>query len=202
MSSIWCPKCQFKKSRSTKCPQCGFVEEDNTKTYQVPTGIRARTVNSKPQLKSNYTEPKKLYMMTCDVCGNDIAVKATSCPHCGDTKTKNLVLKVLKIIGVIIAIIIVIDIILMSIGIAIIGEATKPENVHKVMNKVHQDNVEMVNKHMSKIVTTQPSKTYNNRLKEQERIRQKDIQKKQQELTRLQKESEEAKRKLSDQLKQ
>lgn len=202
MPSIWCPKCQFNKKRSALCPQCGFVEEDNSKTYQAPTGIKARTLNGKPQLKSNYEEPKKSYMMTCDVCGNDIAVKATSCPHCGDTKTKNLVWKVLKIIAIVITVMVVIDIILMSFGIALLNEAAKPENVNKIMNKVHQDNVEMMSRHMSKIMPTQPQVTYTNTLKEEERLRQLKIQKQQRELARLQKESEEAKRKLSEQLKQ
>lgn len=202
MSSIWCPKCQFKKSRSAKCPECGYLEEDNTKTYQVPTGVKARTLEGKSQLKSNYAESKNSYMMTCDVCGNDIAVKATSCPHCGDTKTKNLVWKILKIIGVVIAVMIVIDIILMSLGIVLLNEAAKPENIHKVLDKVHKDNVEMINKHISKIVTTQPQVTYTNTLKEKERIRQLEIQKKQREISRLQRESEEAKIKLNEQLKQ
>lgn len=201
MPSIWCPKCQFNKKRSALCPQCGFAEVDNTKTYQAPTGIKARTLKGKPQLKSNYVESKKSYMIACDVCGNDIAVKATSCPHCGDTKTKNLVWKVLKIIAIVITVIIVLDIIFMSFGIALLNEAAKPENVNKIMNKIHQDNVEMINKHMSKIITTQPQVTYTNTLKEKERVRQLEINKKQQDLARLEKESEEAKKILSEQLK-
>ncbi len=200
MPSIWCPKCQFNKSRSDKCPQCGFTEEDNTKTYQAPAGIKARTLKANSQFKSSYAEPNKTYMMTCEVCGNNIAVKATSCPHCGDTKTKNLVWKILKIIGVVLAVIIVIDIILMSLGIAFLNKVAKPENVQKVMNKVHQENVEMINRHMNKIVTIQPSATYKNTFKEQERVRQLEIRKKQQEIARLQRQSEDAKKKLSEQL--
>ncbi len=114
MSSIWCPKCQYNKKKEQKCPKCGHIEEDHYKEQK--------------------TISNKKYMTKCKVCDNNIAVKATSCPHCGDIKSKNLFWKIIKILAIVIITIVIIDIILASIGIIILGSSI--ETINKQSNKI------------------------------------------------------------------
>lgn len=83
--------------------------------------------------KSNKQSFNKSYMKECEVCGNKIAVKATSCPHCGDTKSKNLFWKIIKIVAIIVAILFTLQVIVASIGIAIVGNIwnNTNEQTHK-----------------------------------------------------------------------
>jgi len=119
--AIWCKKCQTKLING-KCTKCGYEEE--AKTYQVPKNKGVRKINGINQNMG--------FMIPCDICGEQIAVKATSCPHCGDTKSKNLFWKIIKIIGIIIAVIFILDIILASVGIAIFSSSIKEINKQQI----------------------------------------------------------------------
>ena len=81
--SMWCEKCN-KVTYGKKCDFCG-----HTNTEKKTQKNKTKKINKKT---------KNIKMTECNVCNEQIAVKATSCPHCGDTKTKNLVWKIIKII--------------------------------------------------------------------------------------------------------
>ena len=82
------------------------------------------------------------YMKECEVCGKKIAVKATSCPHCGDIKSKNLFWKIIKIIAILIAALFILEVILTSIGIAIFSNAL--DNVNKELDKSNQTMIKQI----------------------------------------------------------
>ncbi len=123
MSSIWCPKCQYNKKKEQKCPKCGHIEENHYKEQK--------------------TISNKKYMTKCKVCDNNIAVKATSCPHCGDIKSKNLFWKIIKIIAIVTITIFIINIILASIGIVIIGSSI--ETIDKQYKKITNETIKNIN---------------------------------------------------------
>lgn len=113
--AVFCPKCGKKTYNEYNCDHCQHEIKAQDSTQQ------------KFKVKTQYTTP-------CSVCGNDIAVKATSCPYCGDTKSKNLFWKIIKIIVIVMAVMFVVNLILASIGIVLFkNEMTK---VNKEMTKV------------------------------------------------------------------
>ena len=125
---------------------------------------------------------KKTYTRPCDVCNNDIAVKAISCPHCGDIKSKNLFWKIVKIIFIVIAVLFIIDIILLSMGIVFFDDIMK--GVQKQTVEMHEKTMKDFNKQFEKSIKIQPTtinipNTYQTKLQEKERQRQLDIQRKQ-----------------------
>lgn len=112
-----------------------------------------REEESKPDYSKQAFKHKKIktkYMVPCEVCGNRIAVKATSCPYCGDTKSKNLFWKIVKIIAIVIAALFILKVILTSIGIAIFSNSL--DNASKELNKSNQKMIKQINDIKSPII--------------------------------------------------
>lgn len=163
--------------------------EDTSKSYTIPKPKKARILTPEKNMK-------KTYMIPCNICGNDIAVKATSCPHCGDTKSKNLFWKIIKIIFIVLAVLFIIQVILASIGIAILDD-----QMDKTIEQLDKQNKQMIkNINNIKPPTINLPNTYQSKMKEDERRRQLAILRKRRELQRLQQESENAKTQLKAQI--
>ncbi len=141
--SVWCEKCQKTTFNEKKCDHCGQNPKKEVKTYQVPKNNGARKTKGK-------------FLIPCDICGEKIAVKATSCPYCGDTKSKNLFWKIVKIIGIVIAIMFILEVIVTTIGISIIGNSfnninKQNEKMIKDINKQSQEMLRKQNERMKNI---------------------------------------------------
>lgn len=196
--SMWCEKCNKVNYSKGKCEHCGHIPNNTSPTYTVPKNKGAKVTQDISQNKIKIS-----YMIPCDICGNDIAVKATSCPYCGDTKSKNLFWKIIKIIFIVIVVLFIIDIILVSMGIVFFDDIVK--GVQKETTIMHQKTFNEFNKQIEKSLQIKPTtinlpNTYQSKLQEKERQRQLEIQRKHRELQRLQRESEIAKRKLKEEM--
>jgi len=190
--SMWCEKCNKVNYSKGKCDHCGYIPKDTSKTYTVRE-------NKGVKVTRGITKNVKAYMVPCTVCGNDIAVKATSCPHCGDIKSKNLFWKIIKIIFIVVIVLFLIEIVLASIGIVFF------DDILKVMQKEQKVTIDktfkQLNKQLNQTLKIQPIKmntpnVYQQNLKEKDRKRQILIQSKERELQRLKIESENAKLRL------
>ncbi len=157
--AVFCPSCDKKTYNEYECDFCNFeIKESKDKTYN-------EIVNKRK---------KKKFMMACDVCGEKIAVKATSCPQCGDTKTKNLVWKIVKIVVLIFIILFIINFILSLIGIAILGSVVGDINKEnkQVIKQINQKNMKMIdNINNMKVAQFNIDKEYREAQERKERIR-------------------------------
>ncbi len=116
--SVYCPNCQMLSYDEDRCDYCNKMIDNQS----------GKGIHFKDSKKPNNRITTKKYMTKCEICGEHIAVKATSCPYCGDTKSKNLFWKIVKIVAIVMVALFLLNILLASIGIVILGSAAKEAN--------------------------------------------------------------------------
>lgn len=127
--SVFCPNCQKITYDEYTCDHC---------QYEIKKNSAARSQKEK-YVYGQLVKNKKAYMTPCEICGEDIAVKATSCPYCGDIKSKNLTWKIVKIVFIIIAILFVIDLIVGGIAILYINNKFNDSNIEETTKQIHNE---------------------------------------------------------------